>query len=299
MSANKVQRDLSENHGRHLTRDFIQNLAQDVGSIVADKEHLWTYTLPPQAVEAQIVSIGRDGTTMHIRGQGYRETMNGTVSFHDALGNRVHTIYLAHAPQYGKADFNARFEREIQRIKILADKAVFLGLADGAKDNWTFLDSLVEKSILDFWHASQYLTLASKAASKSAYERKQWLEQARHDLRHQQNGAKNILKQMKKFRRKQKLSKVAKQSLEKAITYFTNHHHQMDYVNHAKVNYPIGSGVTEAACKVIVKERLCQSGMKWNIDGAQKTLCIRALYHSDGHWSQFWDYVDKYEIHPN
>jgi len=32
---------------------------------------------------------------------------------------------------------------------------------------------------------------------------------------------------------------------------------------HASVLIAIGSGVTEAACKTIVKQRLCQSGMKW------------------------------------
>jgi hypothetical protein len=42
-------------------------------------------------------------------------------------------------------------------------------------------------------------------------------------------------------------------------------------------NEPIGSGVTEAACKVIVKQRLCGSGMKWTEDGASVVLSLRAL----------------------
>jgi hypothetical protein len=48
-----------------------------------------------------------------------------------------------------------------------------------------------------------------------------------------------------------------------AITYFRNHHHQMHYVEAIAANLPIGSGITEAACKVIIKARLCCSGMKW------------------------------------
>jgi hypothetical protein len=35
----------------------------------------------------------------------------------------------------------------------------------------------------------------------------------------------------------------------------------MDYAGRVAANEPIGSGVTEAACKVIVKQRLCGSGM--------------------------------------
>ncbi len=40
---------------------------------------------------------------------------------------------------------------------------------------------------------------------------------------------------------------------------------------------PIGSGVTEAACKVIVKQRLCCSGMKWKESGAAAVLSLRCL----------------------
>ena len=294
-----MRRDFQENHSRQISRDFIKSLSNAVGTLIDQQAPNWTYALPMQAIDAQIVSIGRDGTTMYLRKDGYRETMNGTISFYDKAGNRVHTIYLAQAPEYGKLTFNERFAAEIERVKSLVSKADYIGLADGAKDNWTFLESYTEVSILDFWHASEYLTLASKAASKSAYERKQWVENARHNLRHEPQSAKKLLQQMKRFRRKHKLSKVAKESLEKAITYFNNHKHQMDYATHSIANYPIGSGVTEAACKVIVKERLCQSGMKWKLDGAQSTLTIRALYHSDGRWNQFWNYVDLFEFNPN
>jgi len=34
----------------------------------------------------------------------------------------------------------------------------------------------------------------------------------------------------------------------------------MNYANYLENNYPIGSGVTDAACKIILKERCCQSG---------------------------------------
>lgn len=278
---------------------MITKLSNDVGSLIEQQEVNWTYALPLQALEAQTVSIGRDGTTMYLRSDGYRETMNGTISFHDKEGNRIHTIYMAQAPEYGKATFNARLQREIEQVKRLVTKVTYIGLADGAKDNWTYLDPFIDVAILDFWHASEYLALASKAASKSTYERKEWLKTARHTLRHEIGGATKLLKQMKRFKRKRKLSKVAKDSLKKATTYFSNHKHQMDYAEHAAVNYPIGSGVTEAACKVIVKERLCQSGMKWKTEGAQSTLNIRALYHSDGRWNQFWNYVDQFEFNFN
>ena len=67
----------------------------------------------------------------------------------------------------------------------------------------------------------------------------------------------------------------------------------MNYANHKKENLPIGSGVTEAACKVIINERLSQSGMKWTISGAQNTLSVRALCHTGNRWQQFWSFIDS------
>ena len=51
-------------------------------------------------------------------------------------------------------------------------------------------------------------------------------------------------------------------------------------MNHATcqaMKFPIGSGVTEAACKTPVKARLCGSGMKWTRPGAQTVLTLHAL----------------------
>lgn len=292
LSAQKVQSDLSENHGREVSQGFIRSLSQEVGGLLEQQEVNWTYALPPEALSAKVVSIGRDGTTSYIRSEGYRETMSGTISFYTESGKRVHTIYLAQAPEHGKATFDQRFGREIQRVKSLLKGATYLGVADGAKDNWSFLDPLTEASIIDFWHASEYLALASKAASRSVVQRKQWLKEARHRLRHEEGAAKKLLEEIKPFQRKHKLTKAAKEGLQRAITYFTNHHHQMNYPEYAKQNYPIGSGVTEAACKVLVKQRLCQSGMRWDLSGAQYLLNIRAVTLSDGRWKQFWNYVD-------
>jgi hypothetical protein len=92
---------------------------------------------------------------------------------------------------------------------------------------------------------------------------------------------------------------MTKNGLKRAITYFKNHKHQMNYFEYEKENYPIGSGVTEAACKVIVKQRLSRSGMKWNINTAQKVLNIRVLLHSGNQWMQFWENVNQFGFSQN
>ena len=49
----------------------------------------------------------------------------------------------------------------------------------------------------------------------------------------------------------------------------------MDYAEYLEKKYPIGSGVTEAACKTFVKQRLCCSGMRWKEKGAGIISCCK------------------------
>ena len=74
---------------------------------------------------------------------------------------------------------------------------------------------------------------------------------------------------------------------------FTNQAHRMNYDEYREMNLPIGSGVTEAACKTLVKQRLCQSGMKWKDKGAALVLRLRALVCTKGCWDQFWDRINQ------
>jgi hypothetical protein len=59
---------------------------------------------------------------------------------------------------------------------------------------------------------------------------------------------------------------------------------------------PIGSGVTEAACKTLVKARLCSSGMQWTREGAQSVLTLRALLLSSSRWTSLWKHFDQHGI---
>jgi len=53
-------------------------------------------------------------------------------------------------------------------------------------------------------------------------------------------------------------------------------------------------GVTEAACKTLVKQRLCASGMRWKNKGAKIVLRLRALTRTTGRWAQFRQKIDQF-----
>ena len=80
----------------------------------------------------------------------------------------------------------------------------------------------------------------------------------------------------------------------KAITYFKNNIKagRMSYYKFVKENLVIGSGVTEAACKTIIKQRLGGSGMRWKQKGIKMILSLRTLVKTKGRWQQFWDKIN-------
>jgi hypothetical protein len=110
-----------------------------------------------------------------------------------------------------------------------------------------------------------------------------------------EGGAEWVLKQLRRLARERPWAK-GDEDVQRAITYFANQSGagRMDYSSRVAANEPIGSGVTEAACKVIVKQRLCGSGMKWTEGGAAVVLRLRALSYTPGRWDEFWSKVDRW-----
>lgn len=338
MAAPPAQRDFEVNHNRKIAHAMMQRLSEAVASVVQIKEETWSYTVPNvEEAEIKTISIGLDGTCMLMCGGAYRQAMVGTIALYDAVGERQHTMYIAAPPEYGKETFKARLTREIERASALYPSAIKIGVADGAHDNWDFLIKHTDKQTLDFYHATEYLTDVADTLFTSLIERKRWLNDRCHELKHTPGAAGVILAEMKKFEqdiingqsiqwvssnpdneikgllkkqidsaikeeskpgRSKKDREKKQKSLAAAITYFTNNNEKsrMNYAESVMLNHPIGSGVTEAACKTIVKQRLGQSGMQWKDKGAGIILSLRALVHSTGRWEQFWQKINQFGL---
>jgi hypothetical protein len=123
--------------------------------------------------------------------------------------------------------------------------------------------------------------------------RQLWLEDRCHNLKHTKGYAQQLLAEMQGLL-PAGLSETVQEELDKAKTYFANHQHQMKYAEREEAKLPIGSGVTEAACKTIVKMRMCRAGAKWKEEGAAVVLSLRTLIYTEERWEQFWAKVDRY-----
>ena len=292
----RVIEDLAENHGREVARCFVQDVADAVAAVALAKEEDWEYALPELEGPTATITLGMDGTCLLLCEGGWRETMVGTIGFYDADGERQHTIYLGATPEYGKATFPDRLEREVARAKAAYPQARYVGLADGAKGNWSFLGRHTEVQVIDFWHAAGYLSDAADALFVRTPEAKEaWPEGVCHRLKHERGAARQLIRDIKRLAADKGVPSEHP-DIEAVLTYFGNQSKagRMDYPPLVESKIPIGSGVTEAACKVLVKQRLCGSGMKWREPGAAAVLSLRCLTYTTERWSQFWGKIDQY-----
>ena len=296
--ADAVVDDLQECHHRKISNRYVKSLGDIVGTYAVAKEETWNYALPTFDRPCASIAIGVDGTCMLLHEEGWRLAMTGTIAFYDAQGERLHTIYAGATPEYGKEKFHAKFRREVERVKEIFPNVPYIGLGDGAADNWSYLKPLTDHQTLDFYHASEYVgrvaAVMFKGAKKEA-EREAWLGNQLHQLKHKQGAAGRLLSVLYDFASTTVLRDAKDaETILSTITYLGNQKGRMKYSYSVQRNWPIGSGVTEAACKTLIKHRLCKSGSRWKDDGALAVLSIRALRLTSGRWQQFWENLDQY-----
>ena len=75
--------------------------------------------------------------------------------------------------------------------------------------------------------------------------------------------------------------------------YFKDHRYHMGCPRFLAKGLPIGSGATEAACKPLVQQQSCASGMHRKTKSANIVLIMRALTQTAGRWTQFWQKIDQ------
>jgi hypothetical protein len=81
--------------------------------------------------------------------------------------------------------------------------------------------------------------------------------------------------------------KGTKKDYASAVGYLDNHRAHRDFAARRRRGDPIGSGVTEAGCKVIFNQRLKQSGMRWRAETGQQIVDLRTAVRSRI-WRPVW-----------
>ena len=114
---------------------------------------------------------------------GYREASCATLSFYDAEGERLDTLSMGRMPEPKKATLKTMLSAELDAVLGKRPDLHIVTVADGARDNWRYLDTLAPEAtaVVDFYHATEHL----KAALNARYGENNATGRAQfHKLRH-------------------------------------------------------------------------------------------------------------------
>jgi hypothetical protein len=230
----------------------------------------------------------------------YKNAMVGTCSFYgevhegEQCPERLDTRYVAHMPEERSPTFKAKFEAELEAAEAQCPlSTVKVLLCDGARSIWTYLDENARykdyEKLVDYWHTLEHLSRAAEALfGKGSPEAEAWYKKHAKRLKEKTRGAQGILESIDYYTRIRKLSAKRQLELNTERTFFARNKHRMTYADFRQRGLPIGSGPVEAACKSIVKTRLCRSGMRWSRAGGQRILDLRT-YVKSNRWDAFWN----------
>jgi hypothetical protein len=253
------------------------------------------------------LSVGRDGITLPVRCKGgriFEVASTATLTVFDRRGQRLSTVYLAYTPEEKQPRMSHAVTRVLEEVlQRWQGTLPHLSYVTDAGDNETaYFDNVLARMhhprsgdklswvrVVDYYHASERLwTLAEalfgKGRRSAAWTRKmqRWLKRP--------GGVNRVLHSAAALRDLYGLTGKKLEKFAKAYRYLRERMASMQYAGYQRLGIPLGSGVTEAACKTVYTERLKLSGMGWKKPGAQTILNLRVLLLS-GTWEAAYERV--------
>jgi hypothetical protein len=218
----------------------------------------------------------------------YKEASCGTVSYFDEEGRLLRTQYYGRMPEERKVKLKNLLEKHVKEDLKLRPDLELVAIADGAKDNWTYIDTTFPDAVkvLNFYHAAEHLKKAIDILFTDGKQALDLFEKYRSILRHSKKGINIVID----FLESQYDSNLNHEILLREINYFKSNALRCNYAEHADNNRPIGSGIVESACKTLVTKRLKCSGMAWRWKGGQAILNFRSHLKSNL-FDQLWNVI--------
>jgi hypothetical protein len=251
-----------------------------------------------------VLAVGRDGIMIPMRKQGYKEASTATLAIYDRNKKRLGTLYLGCMPEPGQGTMTAQLTSLIK--KILAawharnkDCPRLVYLTDGGHhcrdfffrvlrkmpDPWRQDHKLDWQWILDYWHVCGYVNKMAVALFGEGAKPHKWFRRMRRWLRDRKDGIIQVLRSASQHQNQSQLSKAREEAFLEAYRFLRKNSRRMKYASYRRQGIPIGSGVTEAACKTVFTQRLKRSGMSWRHESGQVIVNLRVL-HLSGVWTK-------------
>ena len=255
--------------------------AAEAEQITAVFDHLEQPKLAPEVAgqPPERLYIGIDAAKAHTGGS-WHDVKCGVIYAAQPTAGQADQPQQQHylACQEEAAAFGRRlYATALGRGLAAAPQSVVIG--DGAVWIWNlasehFGDAI---EILDYYHACEHLwTVAHSCYGEGSPAARRWAK--RRSKRLLEQGAGPLIESLCQ---RQAATPEQQQLLARELAYFQRNRHRMRYPLFRKQGLMIGSGPVEAACKVVVGQRLKGAGMRWTEPGADAMLAVRTAVLND------------------
>lgn len=247
------------------------------------------------------MQVGRDGVYVQTR-PFWEEAACGTLAVYDANRKRLGTVYLGEMPESEQPTMSSRLTNVITGVlrQSGTDVPILRYVTDAGCHPQAYYHDVLSKMKhpltgdkldwswgVDFFHACEYIAkLAGAIFGGSSDEASDWAETQRRVLKNESDGVARVIRSAAQQKRRTGL-KGTQKDYQSALNYFKNYRTHMDFADRRRRGEPIGSGITEAGCKVIFNQRLKQSGMRWHRTTGQYIVDLRTANRS-GIWRKIW-----------
>jgi len=200
--------------------------------------------------------------------------------------SKEHTLYLA--------DYD--FERLAGLMRAyaaglgLGRAETLVALTDGGNGLERVLRQAVSGAVacvLDWWHLSEKLHEVGRLLHEpDAGAARAWAEAREATL--WERGGEALVEEMDRLGRPRRASAEAREKWRTLREHVWKNRHRTDYPTYRARGWDVGSGPTEAGCKLI-GQRVKGGGMRWLQGCSLEVATLKALYASGmGLWDAFW-----------
>ena len=242
------------------------------GQALSEKISENNYPKPIEKEEILYAQI--DGSMVLTREEKWKEVKVGRLftsknclnpnSKNQVLQNSQYQAWLG-----SSTDFVKKMENSIDNYGVLKGRLVFIN--DGAIwiKNWIEETYPQAISILDYYHALEYLHDFAKSHFKETdkSKREDWTEKQKELLLDSQVNI--VIENIENLIDKSK-------ETPKILSYYTSNKNRMDYKKYKEIGCGIiGSGAIESTHRTLIQVRMKLSGQRWSKKGAKKHTQIK------------------------
>jgi hypothetical protein len=247
----------------------------------------------------------------------YRMAYIATLALNDRHGDAIKTTRIAATAHEGATELMERVGAELEHLLEQRPKLPVVVVQDGAPELWVLVEEWlanfrvpIAMKLIDRYHVDERLAQTAEAIEPDRIGRWRLLDKWHASLGRSDSAIKRIYKRLDELlgnvhddddeedpslwsvRPPPVLRGANARITEGHSNYFRRYADKMHYATARERGFPIGSGVTEGACKSVIAARFKRSGQRWLEPGLSPCLQLRTMHLNGRLTAAFQHHID-------